>query len=125
VLSLIPAVGAGLVWLPAAIYLYAIGDWVSAAVLVAYGVVIIGLADNVLRPILVGRDTKLPDWMVLLSTLGGIAMVGITGFVVGPLIAVLFVAFWQIFSREFNPGTRGRADRAGATGPRPGASEKG
>jgi predicted PurR-regulated permease PerM len=106
VLSLIPAVGAGIVWLPAAIYLYAVGEWISATVLIAYGVLIIGLADNVLRPILVGRDTKLPDWMVLLSTLGGIVMVGLHGFVVGPLIAVLFVAFWQIFSREFNPRTR-------------------
>ncbi len=108
VLSLIPAVGAGLVWLPAAIYLYAVGDWVSATVLILYGVLIIGLADNVLRPVLVGRDTKLPDWLVLLSTLGGIAMVGISGFVVGPLIAVLFLAFWQIFSREFNPRTQDR-----------------
>jgi len=101
VLSLIPAVGAGIVWLPAAIYLYAIGSWISATVLVAYGVLVIGLADNVLRPILVGRDTKLPDWMVLLSTLGGLSMFGINGFVVGPLIAVLFIAFWQIFGREF------------------------
>jgi predicted PurR-regulated permease PerM len=106
VLSLIPAVGAGLVWLPAAIYLYAVGDWISATVLITYGVLIIGLADNILRPLLVGRDTKLPDWMVLLSTLGGIAMVGINGFVIGPLIAVLFVAFWQIFSSEFNPVTQ-------------------
>ncbi|NGP54471.1 AI-2E family transporter [Thioalkalivibrio sp. XN8] len=110
VLSLIPAVGAGLVWLPAAIYLYAVGEWVSATVLIAYGVVVIGLADNILRPILVGRDTKLPDWMVLLSTLGGIAMAGINGFVIGPLIAVLFVAFWQIFGREFNPRTRAQAE---------------
>ncbi len=106
VLSLIPAVGAGIVWLPAAVYLYAVGDWLPATVLIAYGVLVIGLADNVLRPILVGRDTKLPDWMVLLSTLGGIAMVGINGFVVGPLIAVLFVAFWQIFGDEFNPDSR-------------------
>ncbi|AKS41987.1 AI-2E family transporter [Wenzhouxiangella marina] len=102
VLSLIPAVGAGLVWLPAAIYLYAIGEWVSATVLIAYGLIVIGLADNILRPILVGRDTKLPDWMVLLSTLGGLALFGINGFVVGPLIAVVFIAFWQIFSKEFN-----------------------
>lgn len=103
ILSLIPAIGAGLVWVPAALYLYAIGDWVSATVLLLYGVLVIGLADNVLRPILVGRDTKLPDWMVLLSTLGGLALFGINGFVVGPLIAVLFIAFWQIFSKEFNP----------------------
>lgn len=66
--------------------------------LIAYGVLIIRLADNVLRPILVGRDTKLPDWMVLLSTLGGIVMVGISGFVLGALIAVLFVAFWHASS---------------------------
>lgn len=112
VLSLIPAVGAGLVWLPAAIYLYAVGEWISATVLIAYGVLIIGLADNILRPLLVGRDTKLPDWMVLLSTLGGIAMAGINGFVVGPLIAVLFVAFWQIFGREFNPPAADAAGKA-------------
>lgn len=116
VLSLIPAVGAGLVWLPAAIYLYAIGDWISATVLIAYGVLIIGLADNLLRPILVGRDTKLPDWMVLLSTLGGIVLVGINGFVVGPLIAVLFIAFWQIFGREFNPDQRSQSQGKGTAG---------
>ncbi len=102
VLSLIPAIGAGLIWLPAAIYLYAIGDWVSATILILYGILIIGLADNILRPILVGRDTKLPDWLVLLSTLGGLTLFGLNGFVVGPLIAVLFIAFWQIFGREFN-----------------------
>ncbi len=104
VLSLIPAVGAGLVWLPVAIYLYAAGQWIAATVLISYGILIIGLADNLLRPILVGRDTKLPDWMVLLSTLGGLALLGINGFVIGPLIAVLFIAFWQIFGKDFNPG---------------------
>ncbi|SEN40746.1 AI-2E family transporter [Nitrosomonas marina] len=104
VLSLIPAIGAGLIWLPAAVYLYADGQWAEASILVAYGILVIGLADNVLRPILVGRDTKLPDWMVLLSTLGGIGLFGINGFVVGPLIAVLFVAFWQIFGKDFNAG---------------------
>lgn len=101
-LSLIPAVGASLVWGPVAIYLYATGDWVPASILVAYGAIIIGLADNVLRPILVGRDTKLPDYMVLFSTLGGLSLMGINGFVVGPLIAALFVSFWNIFSRDIN-----------------------
>ncbi len=103
VLSLIPAVGAGLIWLPAAIYLYAMGQWGAATILVVYGVVVIGLADNVLRPILVGRDTKLPDWLVLLSTLGGLALFGINGFIIGPLIAALFVVVWQMFIRDFNP----------------------
>ncbi len=101
-LSLVPAVGASLVWLPMAIYLYAIGEWEKASILVAYGALVIGLADNVLRPILVGRDTKLPDYIVLFSTLGGISMLGITGFVIGPLIAALFLSFWTIFSKEFN-----------------------
>lgn len=110
ILSLIPAVGAGLVWLPVAIYLFAVGSWISGIILVAYGVLIIGLADNILRPILVGRDTKLPDWLVLLSTLGGLAMFGINGFVIGPLIAVLFTAFWGIFVREFNTGDSAAAE---------------
>jgi len=101
-LSLIPAVGAALVWVPASIYLYAIGDWVSASILVAYGALIIGLADNVLRPILVGRDTKLPDYIVLFSTMGGIALIGINGFVVGPLVAAVFLAFWNIFIADMN-----------------------
>jgi len=102
-LSLIPAVGASLVWIPVAIWLYATGNWMAATVLVAYGAVIIGLADNVLRPVLVGRDTKLPDYIVLFSTLGGLTLVGINGFVVGPLIAALFLAFWTAFVRDFSP----------------------
>ena len=102
IVSLLPAVGAALVWVPAAIYLAATGDFVSAAILTAYGTVVIGLSDNLLRPVLVGRDTKLPDYIVLLSTLGGLAMFGINGFVMGPLVAALFMSFWGIFIREFS-----------------------
>jgi len=101
-LSLIPLVGAGLIWGPVAIYLFAIGEWVQGLVLIAFGAGVIGLVDNLLRPILVGRDTKLPDYMVLLSTLGGFLLFGVNGFVIGPLIAALFVATWGIFIREFN-----------------------
>jgi predicted PurR-regulated permease PerM len=104
VLSLIPAVGAGLIWLPVSLYLYAVGDILNATILVLFGIFVIGLVDNILRPILVGRDTKLPDYVVLFSTLGGLAMFGITGFALGPLLAALFVAFWGIFIREFNEG---------------------
>jgi len=102
-LSLIPAVGAALVWVPVSLYLYATGAWVEASVLIAYGALIIGLADNVLRPILVGRDTKLPDYIVLFSTMGGIALLGINGFVIGPLIAAVFLTFWAIFIADINP----------------------
>jgi len=104
-LSLLPAIGAALVWFPVSLYLYSTGQWWQATVLIAYGAVVIGLADNILRPLLVGRDTKLPDYIVLFSTLGGITLLGINGFVLGPLIAALFLAFWQIFISEFNqPG---------------------
>jgi predicted PurR-regulated permease PerM len=101
-LSLVPVVGAGLIWVPVAIYLFAIGEWGQGLILVGFGAGVIGLVDNILRPILVGRDTKLPDYIVLLSTLGGFVLFGINGFVVGPLVAALFVAFWGIFMRDFN-----------------------
>jgi predicted PurR-regulated permease PerM len=101
-LSLIPVVGAGLIWGPVAVYLFAVGEWVQGTILVAYGAGVIGLADNILRPLLVGRDTKLPDYLVLFSTLGGFSLFGMNGFVLGPLVAALFIAFWEIFIREFN-----------------------
>jgi len=97
-LSLLPAVGAGLVWLPVAIYFLATGAVWQGVVLIAYGVLVIGLVDNLLRPMLVGKDTKIPDYVVLISTLGGIAVFGLNGFVIGPLIAAMFMAVWDIFS---------------------------
>jgi predicted PurR-regulated permease PerM len=114
IVSLLPAVGAALVWVPAAVYLAAQGDFVSAAILTAFGSIVIGLSDNLLRPILVGRDTKLPDYIVLLSTLGGLAMFGINGFVMGPLVAALFMAFWGIFIREFSEESRAQEAEATA-----------
>jgi predicted PurR-regulated permease PerM len=94
-LALVPAVGAGLIWAPAAIYLIATGEVWQGVVLIAFGVLVIGLVDNILRPILVGKSTRMPDYLVLISTLGGIAVFGISGFVTGPLIAALFVAIWD------------------------------
>ncbi|MDP1687663.1 MAG: AI-2E family transporter [Hydrogenophaga sp.] len=95
-LSLLPAVGAGLVWVPVALYLFAVDQVWQGAALVAWGVLVIGLADNVLRPLLVGKDTGMPDYLVLITTLGGIAVMGINGFVIGPTIAAMFVAVWHI-----------------------------
>jgi predicted PurR-regulated permease PerM len=103
VLSLLPAVGAGLVWLPVAIYLLATGAVWQGVVLIAYGVLVIGLVDNVVRPVLVGQDTKMPDYVVLISTLGGIATFGVNGFVIGPVIAAMFMAAWDIFSASRPP----------------------
>ena len=100
-LALIPVVGAALVWGPVAVYLLLTGDYWDGGILLAYGSTVIGLADNILRPLLVGRDTKLPDFLVLLSTLGGFVFFGMDGFVTGPTLAVLFVTVWQIFIAEF------------------------
>jgi predicted PurR-regulated permease PerM len=96
VLSLLPAVGTALVWGPVAIYFLATGSTWQGLVLLAYGVLVIGLVDNVLRPLLVGKDTKMPDYVVLISTLGGLAIFGINGFIIGPVIAALFMAAWDI-----------------------------
>lgn len=95
-LSLLPAVGAGLIWLPVALYFLVTGAVWQGTALIAYGVLVIGLVDNVLRPILVGKDTKMPDYVVLISTLGGMAVFGLNGFVIGPVIAAMFIAVWDI-----------------------------
>ncbi len=100
ILSVLPAVGSALVWGPAAVYFLATGDWVKGIVLIGFGAGVIGLADNVLRPILVGRDTKMPDYLILFSTLGGLGLFGITGFVLGPVIAALFLACWQMYEED-------------------------
>lgn len=96
-LSLLPAVGAGIVWVPVAAYFLFSGAIWQGTVLALFGVLVIGLVDNVLRPILVGKDTKMPDYLILISTLGGLAIFGLNGFVIGPLIAALFMSSWAIF----------------------------
>ena len=100
VLSLLPAIGAALVWAPVAIYLIATGSMIEGLGLAAWGVGVMGMVDNLLRPILVGKETKLPDYLVLLSTIGGLSIFGVNGFLIGPAIAALFVATWALFSHE-------------------------
>ena len=100
VLSLLPAVGAALVWAPVAIYLMATGSMIEGLGLAAWGAGVMGMVDNLLRPILVGKETKLPDYLVLLSTIGGLSIFGVNGFLIGPAIAALFVATWALFSHE-------------------------
>ncbi|MFK7905456.1 MAG: AI-2E family transporter [Chitinophagales bacterium] len=100
VLSLLPAIGSALVWAPAAIIMFINGSIIKGVIIVLVGVLVIGLVDNILRPILVGRDTKLPDYLILLSTLGGITWFGLSGFVLGPCVAALFITCWDIFGTE-------------------------
>lgn len=98
--SLLPAIGPAIVWAPVAVYLLATGDIWQGVVVVISGVAVIGMADNVLRPILVGRDTGIPDWIILVTTLGGIAAMGLSGIVIGPLVAGLFLAAWAALAQQ-------------------------
>jgi predicted PurR-regulated permease PerM len=100
VFAVLPAVGVGLVWAPAAVILLALGEVARGVVVLVVGTFVIGLVDNLLRPMLVGRDTQMPDYLVLLATLGGISVFGISGFVIGPLIAAFFLAVWEMFAEE-------------------------
>lgn len=96
-LSLVPAVGAAIVWLPVAVYFLLTDAIWQGVSLAAWGLLVIGLVDNLLRPMLVGKDTLMPDYVVMISTVGGMAMFGINGFVLGPLIAAMFIAAWNIY----------------------------
>lgn len=98
IFSLIPAIGTGFVWVPVALFLFITGDVWQAIVLILCGVFVISMVDNLVRPTLVGRDTRMPDYVVLISTLGGLQLFGINGIVIGPLVAALFIAIWSIFS---------------------------
>lgn len=95
--SLLPAIGTGLIWVPVALYLLVTGSIWQGLALVACGLLVIGMVDNLVRPILVGKDTRMPDYVVLLSTLGGIGIFGVNGFILGPVVAALFIASWDIF----------------------------
>ncbi|MDR0478508.1 MAG: AI-2E family transporter, partial [Burkholderiaceae bacterium] len=97
-LSLVPAVGTALVWAPVTLYLLATGSTWKGLALLFWGGVVISLVDSLLRPLLVGKNTRLPDYLVLISTLGGMSLFGINGFVIGPTIAALFVAVWALFN---------------------------
>lgn len=97
VLSLLPA-GSGVIWAPVAVYFLLTGSILKGIILLAFGILVIGLIDNFLRPLLVGRDTQMPDYLVLISTIGGMALVGLNGFIIGPMIAALFLTAWELFS---------------------------
>jgi predicted PurR-regulated permease PerM len=101
-LSVIPSVGSALVWLPASVILI-LQDSVAAGVgLIAFCGLVVGSLDNVLRPILVGKDTKMHELMIFFGTLGGIMMFGIAGIFIGPLVASLFITIWELYGIAFH-----------------------
>jgi len=101
VLSFIPGIGSALVWGPAVIILAATGHFAKAIGLGVFCAAVVGSIDNLLRPVLVGRDTQMHELMILFGTLGGIIMFGVVGVIIGPIIAALFVTVWDIYGLAF------------------------
>lgn len=99
--ALIPAVGPALVWVPASIILLATGSIWQGVTIILSGVLVIGLVDNLLRPVLVGRGAKMPDSITLLATIGGLATFGVSGLVAGPIIAAFFLSLWTMFGERY------------------------
>jgi predicted PurR-regulated permease PerM len=96
-LSIIPGLGTAIVWVPAVVYLYAVDRLGAALALAAFCGLVVGSVDNLLRPRLVGRDTKMHQLLILFGTLGGMALFGVIGFIIGPVVAALFVTVWDIY----------------------------
>jgi predicted PurR-regulated permease PerM len=116
--SVVPVLGTAVIWVPAVLYLLVQGEIAAGTGLFAWCAIVVSTVDNVVRPRLVGNDTRMPDVLILLSTLGGIALFGATGVVIGPVVAGLFITSWHIFAatfrRELSPadGTRLEAEAA-------------
>lgn len=113
VLSIIPGIGGALIWLPASIILMTTGEVWRGIGLAAFSGLIIGSVDNLLRPLLVGRDTQMHELMIFFSTLGGLLMFGVMGFIVGPILAALFVTVWDMFGTSFRTSIAEPAPSAG------------
>jgi len=101
VLSIVPAIGCSLIWAPAGIIMLFLGNIWQGVTILLFGTVVISSVDNLLRPILLGRDTNMHVLVIFLSTLGGIAAFGASGFVLGPIVAALFLAGWKLFMELF------------------------
>jgi predicted PurR-regulated permease PerM len=96
--ALIPGIGTTIVFIPAIVYLIYTGAYISAALLALWGVLAVGLIDNILGPYLMSRGNKLHPLLVLLSVLGGIAALGPVGFILGPVILNLFIVLIEIYN---------------------------
>lgn len=101
ILSIVPGIGAALVWVPAVIYLYLTGEPITATVLAIWCAAVVGTVDNVLRPSLVGKDAGMPDLLILVGTLGGLFLFGPIGFIIGPVVCGLFLTAWDIYGTAF------------------------
>lgn len=99
--SIIPGVGSSIIWLPAGIIQILLGNVWQGILILVVGTLLISTIDNILRPILVGKDLAMPPLIILFSTLGGLVLFDASGFIIGPIIAALFLAFWDMYQEYF------------------------
>lgn len=116
VMSVIPGIGPSIIWAPVVIYLAVKGDYVTALILFAWNAGVVGTIDNILRPRLVGKDAKMPDLLILVSTLGGLKLFGASGLVIGPVIAALCTTVWTIYGRVFGVVPEARLEKDSQAG---------
>ncbi len=102
VLSIVPGIGSAVVWVPAAIVLLVQGNVVAGVGLFLFCALVVGSIDNLLRPILVGKDTNMHELMIFFGTLGGLFTFGMAGLLIGPVIASLFLTIWEIYGEAFH-----------------------
>jgi predicted PurR-regulated permease PerM len=101
VLSIIPGIGSALIWVPATIVLITTGEVWRGIALAVFCALVVGSVDNLLRPLLVGRDIQMHELLIFFSTLGGLLLFGAMGFILGPILAALFVTAWEMFGTAF------------------------
>jgi len=107
-MSLVPVLGAFTVWIPAALYLIAIGSFGKAVFIVVYGLLTVTLADNVLKPLIIRGGSKIHPVVIFFSILGGLSFFGFSGIILGPLVTGLTFVVLEIYREEFQeqlPGT--------------------
>ena len=100
-LSLLPIGGASLVWIPGVLFLLLTGATLQGVLLAIWGLVLVSLPDNFLRPMLIGKKANLPTFFLFLGILGGLQVYGLLGILFGPLIVTLLAAFVQIYREEY------------------------
>ena len=111
ILSLLPVVGAGLVWIPAAVYLAITGRWLATASIVGWGTLCFIFVDNLLYMRLVGERMRMHDLLALISFFGGIAVFGMSGMILGPTIVAVTMALLEVWKARMS----GEPDSAPAT----------
>lgn len=109
VASFLPLVGTSIIWLPVSIYLFVTGSYAKGIILALFGVLVIGIIDNILRPIIISGRTKVPTLMIFFSVIGGINFFGFIGFIIGPLVVALFISVFTIFSDTEGSSSSGSA----------------